>query len=49
MTGQIKSLDDVKPELRSWPWFQPGNFEVNLQLASQVEELAKKKGVTPAS
>ncbi|KAI0111619.1 putative aldo/keto reductase [Daldinia grandis] len=48
LTGQIKSLDDVKPELRSWPWFQPGNFEVNLQLASQVEELAKKKGVTPA-
>ncbi|KAI1661048.1 putative aldo/keto reductase [Daldinia decipiens] len=48
LTGQIKSLDDVKPELRSWPWFQPGNFEANLQLASQVEELAKKKGVTPA-
>ncbi|KAI0852907.1 putative aldo/keto reductase [Daldinia vernicosa] len=48
LTGQIKSLEDVKPELRSWPWFQPGNFEVNLQLASQVEELAKKKGVTPA-
>ncbi|KAI8956743.1 Aldo/keto reductase [Daldinia sp. FL1419] len=48
LTGQIKSLDDVKPELRSWPWFQPGNFELNLQLAQQVEELAKKKGVTPA-
>ncbi|KAI0387400.1 putative aldo/keto reductase [Hypomontagnella monticulosa] len=48
LTGQIKTLDDVEPVLRSWPWFQPGNFELNLQLAAQVGELAAKKGVTSA-
>ncbi|OTB16003.1 hypothetical protein K445DRAFT_317634 [Daldinia sp. EC12] len=48
LAGQYKTIEDVKPALRSWPWFQPGNFEANLQLATQVEELAKRKGVTPA-
>ncbi|KAI1807278.1 Aldo/keto reductase [Daldinia bambusicola] len=48
LAGQYKTLADVKPELRSWPWFQPGNFEANLRVAGQVEELARKKGVTPA-
>ncbi|KAI2472085.1 putative aldo/keto reductase [Annulohypoxylon bovei var. microspora] len=46
--GGIKTLDDVLPQLRSYPWFQPPNFEVNLELARQVEALAAEKGVTPA-
>ncbi|KAI0152036.1 putative aldo/keto reductase [Hypoxylon sp. NC0597] len=49
LAGKYKTIDDVYPvHLRSWPWFQPGNFEINLQLANQVEAMAKKKGVTSA-
>ncbi|KAI1137871.1 putative aldo/keto reductase [Hypoxylon sp. FL0543] len=48
LAGKYKTIEDVDPHLRSWPWFQPGNFEINRQLASQVEAMAKKKGVTPA-
>jgi len=50
LTGQIKSLDDL-PEgdlRRSFPRFQPENFDTNIRLVAQVEELAKKKGCTPA-
>lgn len=49
-TGQIKSLKDI-PEGDSrhhMPRFQPGAFEINLQLADQVKALAEKKGCTPA-
>jgi pyridoxine 4-dehydrogenase len=49
-TGQIKSLKDI-PEgdfRHHMPRFQPGAFEINLQLADQVNALAKKKGCTPA-
>ncbi|CAJ2512936.1 Uu.00g010550.m01.CDS01 [Anthostomella pinea] len=50
LTGQFKSVDDIPQDsiLKSWPRFQPGNFEINLQLVKQVEEMAKKKGCTPA-
>lgn len=48
LTGQIKSISDVPEQLRRWPRFQPENFDVNLQLVAQVEELARKKGCTPA-
>ncbi|RYP81712.1 hypothetical protein DL769_001862 [Monosporascus sp. CRB-8-3] len=48
LSGQIKSIDDVSQILRDFPRFQPGNFEINLQLVKQVEELAEKKGCTPA-
>ncbi|KAI1142188.1 Aldo/keto reductase [Hypoxylon sp. FL0543] len=50
LTGQIKKIEDIPEDsmLRHFPRFQPGNFEINLQLVSQVEEMAKKKGVTPA-
>ncbi|KAI1094272.1 putative aldo/keto reductase [Rostrohypoxylon terebratum] len=48
LSGSIKSIEDVQPHLRSWPWFQPPNFEINLELARQVAALAEKKGVTPA-
>jgi len=34
--------------LRHFPRFQPGNFEENIQLVTHVQELAKKKGCTPA-
>jgi len=49
LTGQIKRIEDV-PEgfARLVPRFQPGNFEINLQLVQQVEKLAEKKGCTTA-
>jgi pyridoxine 4-dehydrogenase len=50
LTGAIKSLDDIPvgDMRRHMPRFQPENFEVNIKLVKQVEQLAKKKGVTPA-
>jgi pyridoxine 4-dehydrogenase len=50
LTGAIKSPDDIPDgdHRRHMPRFQPENFEVNLKLVSQVEQLAKKKGITPA-
>jgi pyridoxine 4-dehydrogenase len=50
LTGAIKSIDDI-PEndmRRRMPRFQPENFDTNLKLVTQVQELAKKKGVTPS-
>lgn len=34
--------------LRFFPRFQPGNFEINIELVKEAEQLAKKKGCTPA-
>lgn len=34
--------------MRMFPRFQPGNFEINMQLVQQVEAIAAKKGCTPA-
>lgn len=50
LTGQIKSLDDLPEDsmLRHFPRFLPENFDINLQLVRQVEQLAQKKGCTPA-
>ncbi|KAK1982001.1 aldo/keto reductase [Colletotrichum cereale] len=50
LTGQIKKLDDLPQNdlRRHLPRFQPGAFDINIKLAEQVEELARKKGVTPA-
>ncbi|KAI0204763.1 aldo/keto reductase [Astrocystis sublimbata] len=49
LTGQIKTYDDVPHELKNSPRFQPGgNFENNIRLVHQVEELAKHKSCTPA-
>src|SRR5690606_17168222 len=50
LTGQFKSVDDIpeKSLLRLFPRFQPDTFPINLQLANQVEALAKKKGCTLA-
>ncbi|KAH6995396.1 pyridoxal reductase [Ilyonectria destructans] len=50
LTGQIRTIDDF-PEgdfRRFMPRFQPGNFEINLQLADQVKAIAEKRGCTPA-
>ena len=35
------------PMLKSFPRFQPGNFEKNLDLVHKVEAFAEKKGCTP--
>ncbi|KAL4749343.1 hypothetical protein BDW72DRAFT_178422 [Aspergillus terricola var. indicus] len=50
LTGQIKTLDDLPEDsmLRRYPRFQPDTFEINVQLVHKVEELAAKKGCTPA-
>lgn len=51
LTGQIKGYDDIPEDspLRHMPRFQPGvNFDNNIKLVHQVEELAKQKGCSPA-
>ncbi|KAF6839885.1 pyridoxal reductase [Colletotrichum plurivorum] len=50
LTGEIKSIDDI-PEgdfRRMMPRFQPDTFDINMKLVKQVQDLAAKKGVTPA-
>lgn len=49
LTGQIRKPEDV-PEgdmRRHMPRFQPENFDKNLKLVEELEQLAKKKGCTP--
>ena len=50
MTGQIKSYKDIpEGDLRQkLPRFQPENFDVNMKLVKQLEQVAKKKNCTPA-
>ncbi|KAI1334988.1 voltage-gated shaker-like K+ channel, subunit [Xylariaceae sp. FL0016] len=48
LSGNIKTLDDIPKELKHFPRFSPENFDANLKLVHQVEELAKQKGCTPA-
>ncbi|KAI1388991.1 putative aldo/keto reductase [Hypoxylon trugodes] len=50
LTGRIKSIDDLPhgSYLRMFPRFQPENFQKNLALVSEIEKLAKAKGVSPA-
>lgn len=50
LTGQIKSLADIPAnDMRHHlPRFHPDNFDINLELARQLEALAAKKGCTPA-
>ncbi|KAI9878761.1 MAG: Pyridoxine 4-dehydrogenase [Pleopsidium flavum] len=50
LTGEIKSIDDL-PEgdfRRSLPRFQPNVFPKNLELVTELEKLAKRKGCKPA-
>ncbi|KAL5375599.1 hypothetical protein DPSP01_011069 [Paraphaeosphaeria sporulosa] len=48
LSGQFRSLDDIPKEslLHHFPRFHPDVFPLNLQLADQIAEVAKKKGVT---
>ncbi len=50
LTGQIKMFDDLAPDdfRRHAPRFQGANFQKNLDLVHQLEELAAQKGCTPA-
>lgn len=50
LTGQFKSFEDLAPDdyRRNAPRFQGENFQKNLELVKQIEELAKAKGCTPA-
>ncbi|KAL2263454.1 hypothetical protein VTK26DRAFT_6752 [Humicola hyalothermophila] len=48
LTGQLRTLEDIPPMLRSWPRFSPENFPHNLELVTYVRGLAERKGCTPA-
>ncbi|TVY39273.1 Pyridoxal reductase [Lachnellula occidentalis] len=50
LTGEIQKLEDIPKD--SWiataPRFQPGTFENNLALVHKLQDIASKKGCTPA-
>ncbi|KAI8917752.1 aldo/keto reductase [Powellomyces hirtus] len=50
LTGQVKRFEDLaEDDIRRWlPRFQGENFAKNLKIVDKVEELANRKGVTPA-
>ncbi|ORY57525.1 aldo/keto reductase [Pseudomassariella vexata] len=50
LSGQIKTLDDIPADshLRHFPRFQPDTFSINMQLVKQIDDIAEKKGCTPA-
>jgi aryl-alcohol dehydrogenase-like predicted oxidoreductase len=50
LTGQFKSFEDLAPDdyRRGSPRFQGENFQKNLDLVRQVEEIANEKGCKPA-
>jgi aryl-alcohol dehydrogenase-like predicted oxidoreductase len=50
LTGQFKSPDDFPEDdfRKNHPRFQGENFEKNLQLVREVEEMAREKGCTTA-
>jgi aryl-alcohol dehydrogenase-like predicted oxidoreductase len=50
LTGQIKSPDDFAEDdfRKNHPRFQGANFEKNIQLVREVEQMAKAKGCTTA-
>ncbi len=50
LTGKAKAADQLTEDdnRRKFPRFQGENFERNRKLAAAVEELAKRKGCTPA-
>jgi pyridoxine 4-dehydrogenase len=50
LTGGIKSINDL-PEgsaIRYHPRFQPDTFPINMELVKEVQNIAQRKGVTPA-
>jgi pyridoxine 4-dehydrogenase len=50
LSGEITSLDDIPQNdmRRRYPRFQPDTFPINLKLVEQVQQLAKKRDLTPA-
>jgi aryl-alcohol dehydrogenase-like predicted oxidoreductase len=50
LTGQFKRFEDLAPDdyRRASPRFQGENFQSNLDLVRQVEEMAKEKGCKPS-
>ena len=50
LTGRYKSLDELAPDdnRRNHPRWQGDNFGKNLQLAGEVDTMAKAKGCTPS-
>ncbi|MGH7410341.1 MAG: aldo/keto reductase [Candidatus Methylomirabilis sp.] len=50
LTGQIKRFEDLAEDdyRRQSPRFQGDNFQKNLELVRRIEEMAGKKGCTPA-
>ena len=50
LTGRFAKFDDLPADdsRRLWPRFQGENFQKNLDLVHQVEEIAKEKGCKPS-
>src|ERR1700740_984593 len=50
LTGQFRRFEDFPPDdyRRFSPRFQGENFQRNLDLGKQVEEIAREKGCTPS-
>jgi aryl-alcohol dehydrogenase-like predicted oxidoreductase len=50
LTGQIQSFEDLAEDdiRRRHPRFQPENFQANLDLVAEINEMARAKGCTPA-
>ena len=50
LTGRFKAMADLAEDdvRRTYPRFQPGNFESNMQLVRKVEQIATQKKCTPA-
>lgn len=50
LTGRYRKHSDLEPDsmLRHLPRFQPDVFDENIKLLHEVENIAGKKGVTPA-
>ncbi|MGH9447512.1 MAG: aldo/keto reductase, partial [Terriglobia bacterium] len=50
LTGKLRSVNDLAPDdwRRTNPRFQSENFERNLKLAGQIEQLASRKRCTPS-
>ncbi len=50
LTGRFRTIDDLPPDdyRRNSPRFQGENFQKNLDLVRQVEEIARRKRCTPS-
>ena len=50
LTGRFKTLDDLSPDdnRHKVPRFQGENFQKNIELVKEIEEMAKAKGCTPS-